>query len=191
MNWVDVALLLALGLSVLLGLWRGLVFEVLSVLGWIVAYFAAPYLAPWLLSVLDAGMGDWLREHQLQAGLPAMVGLLLAFFLILLLWGLGAKLLRALIHASPLSVLDRLAGAGFGALRGVLLCLLLVLVVGMTPAAASSAWRASQLAPVLDQLLVHARPWLPEALRSRLPAPSAAQPDESAGRALPVSSAAA
>jgi membrane protein required for colicin V production len=41
MNWVDVTLLVVLVLSILLGLWRGLVYEVLSVAGWVVAFIAA------------------------------------------------------------------------------------------------------------------------------------------------------
>ncbi len=43
LDWIFVALLLA---SLLLGAWRGLVYEVLSVLAWIVAFVLAQWLAP-------------------------------------------------------------------------------------------------------------------------------------------------
>lgn len=162
MSWVDLTLLALLLLSVLVGVWRGLVFELLSLAGWLVAYLAAPHVAPWLQTFLP--------QQRLGASLSAGLGLVLSFALVLLLWGLAAKLLRALVHASPLSVLDRLAGAGFGAVRGLLLALFLVVLVQMTPAAQWPAWQESRLAPQLHQVLGTLRPLLPDAVASRLPA---------------------
>lgn len=162
MSWVDLTLLALLVLSVLVGVWRGLVFELLSLAGWLVAYLAAPHVAPWLQTFLP--------QQRLGASLSAGLALVLSFALVLLLWGLAAKLLRALIQASPLSVLDRLAGAGFGAVRGLLLALFLVVLVQMTPAAQWPAWQESLLAPQLHHVLGTLRPLLPEVVASRLPA---------------------
>lgn len=161
-SWVDGLLLAMLAASVLLGVWRGLVFELLSIVGWLVAYFGAPYLAPTLQT--------WLPQQRLGPGLLHAAGLVLAFIVILLAWGVGAKLLRALIHASPLSILDRLAGAGFGLVRAVLLGILLVVVVSMTPVVAMAPWQASQLVPHLHQLLQSLRPLLPVDLSKMIPA---------------------
>ena len=162
MGWVDLVLLAVLAISVLLGLWRGLVYELLSILGWVVAYVAAPYVAPWIAPLLERQpLGP-----SLQAGLSLVVG----FLLVLLLWGLSARLLRALIHATPLSVVDRLLGGGFGVLRGLLIALLAVVVVGMTPAVQSETWRASQLAPVLQAALQGLAPMLPAELVKFIPA---------------------
>jgi len=152
--WVDLLLVAVLAVSVLLGLWRGLVFELLSLAGWVVAYLGAPYLAP-----VVAG---WLAHAHWVQGMQRGAGFVLAFLLILIVWSLGAKLVRALIQASPLSALDRLLGAGFGVLRGALLCLLMVVVVGMTPVAKSSTWQASEMAPWFEQVLVGLKPMLPE-----------------------------
>ncbi len=161
-GWVDIALLLLLAASVLLGLWRGLVFELLSIAGWIVAYFACPFLAPWIAA--------WLPTERIGPSLLHIASLVLAFILIVIVWGLAAKLLRALIHASPLSVFDRLLGGGFGVLRGLLVCLLVVVVVSMTPAVTSPTWQASVMAPRLQQLLQQMRPVLPEDLVKLIPA---------------------
>jgi membrane protein required for colicin V production len=162
-SWVDLLLLGLLLVSVLVGLWRGLVFELLSLAGWVVAYFGAPYLGPIL--------AQWLPQERMAPSLVHLSGLVLGFLLILILWGLTAKLLRALIHASPLSVLDRLGGASFGVLRGILVCLLLVVLVSMTPAVASTTWQASQLAPFLQGLLQGLRPLLPDELVELIPVP--------------------
>ncbi len=162
LSWVDLALLLLLLASVLVGLWRGLVFELLSLLGWVFAYFACPFVAPWIEA--------WLPAERMGPTLLHVAGLVLAFMLILILWGIAAKLLRMLIQASPLSFIDRLLGAGFGVLRGLLVCLLLVVVVSMTPAVGSPTWQASVVAPRLQQLLHQMRPVLPEDLVKLLPA---------------------
>ena len=42
LDWIFLAVLLA---SMLIGAWRGLVFEVLSALGWLVAFMAAQWWA--------------------------------------------------------------------------------------------------------------------------------------------------
>ncbi|MCH7345523.1 CvpA family protein [Pelomonas sp. CA6] len=161
MAWVDIALLAMLAISVLLGLWRGLVFELLSIAGWVVAYLAAPYIAPYAQG--------WLPQERLGPNLLHALGLVIGFVLVLVVWGLSARMLRALIHASPLSALDRMGGAAFGLLRAGLLSLLVFVLVGMTPAVNSQAWRDSQLAPWLGVGLQGLRPLLPQALHEYIP----------------------
>lgn len=156
LSWVDLALGGLLLLSIGIGLWRGLVFEVMSLAGWVVAYVAASPLAPWVETLLPQGQGS--------PALRQLGALVLAFVAVLVLWSLITRLVKALIHATPLSVLDRLGGAGFGALRGLLIACLLVLVIGASPLAESATWRASVAAPVLTQTLLRAAPLLPEPL---------------------------
>lgn len=153
MVWVDLLLLGMLGVSVLLGLWRGLVYEVMAILGWLVAYFFCVPLAPFITPLL--------QQTRLEPALLQALGLVLAFLLILVLWGLGAKLLRMVIHATPLSLPDRLLGGGFGVLRGLLIGLLVVVAVSMTPASRSQAWQDSLLAPWLQAVLQSLTPVLP------------------------------
>lgn len=162
MIWLDWIFLAVLALSILMGLWRGLVFEVLSLAGWAVAYFCMPWLAP----VLQ----EFLPQEKLGPGLAQALSLGLSFVLVLLLWGICAKLLRSLIHATPLSVLDRLAGAGFGVLRGLLICIAVVLLVSMTPAVESEIWLSSQLVPGLQTVIQAAKPVLPAEVLKLIPA---------------------
>ncbi|MFG6489424.1 CvpA family protein [Roseateles sp. BYS78W] len=154
LSWVDLALAALLLLSVGIGLWRGLVFEVMSLAGWVVAYFAASPLAPVVESFLPEGKFGPAVVH--------VVSLAIAFFFVLIVWSLASRLVKTLIHATPLSVVDRLGGAGFGALRGVFIALLLVLVIGASPLAETSTWQASRAAPVLAGVLRDAAPLLPE-----------------------------
>ncbi|HEV7777785.1 MAG TPA: CvpA family protein, partial [Luteibacter sp.] len=46
MNWVDYTILAVLGISVLIGLFRGLISEVLSLLIWVAAFWIARTFGP-------------------------------------------------------------------------------------------------------------------------------------------------
>jgi membrane protein required for colicin V production len=153
-GWVDWALLALLLLSLLVGLWRGLVFELLALAGWLAAWFSAHWTAPLLAPHLALG----------TPGGPIELGaaFAVAFVASLLAWGLAARLVRLLTHATPLAMPDRLLGGVFGALRGTVLLLALATVVALTPAAQSHDWRASQGARWLEDLLSVLEPLLPE-----------------------------
>jgi len=159
---VDWVLLAVLGLSVLIGLWRGLVFEVLSLLGWVVAYFAAQWFAPVTAQHLPVGTPGSALNHA--------AGFVVTFVAVLIVWALAARLVRLLITASPLSVIDRVLGAGFGLLRGLVLLLAVATVVSMTPAARSPAWKQSHGAAWLHAMLQGLKPVLPEGIAQHLPA---------------------
>jgi membrane protein required for colicin V production len=161
LGWVDGALLAVLALSVLVGLWRGLVFELMSLVGWLVAYVGAQALSPQLAPHVPVGApGSAL--HQGAAFALAFIGLLIV-------WAVLARLLRLLIHATPLTAIDRTLGAGFGLLRGALLLLVVATVVTFTPAARSQPWQDSQGANWLGQALRGLKPVLPTEVARHLP----------------------
>lgn len=152
--WVDWVLIALLAASAVVGLWRGFVFEVLSLAGWVAAWFGAQWLAPQLAPYLPVGKAG----GALNLGAAFALG----FVGLLLLWALAARLVRLLLHATPLSLPDRLLGAAFGLLRGVVLLLALATAVAYTPAAQSQGWRASQGARWLGHTLAVLKPLLPD-----------------------------
>lgn len=144
---VDAAMLAVLAVSVLIGLWRGLLFEVMSLVGWLVAYGVARIYAPTAQT--------WWPEA------PQALAFAGVFIAALVLWSLVARLVRLLLRATPLALVDRLLGAVFGALRGAVLLLAVATVVAMTPAARSPAWQQSQGAAWLQVVMDGLRPLLP------------------------------
>ena len=162
LGWVDWAFLAVLGLSVLIGLVRGFVFECLSLAGWVAAWFGAQWAAPQLAPNLPVGTPG--------SALNLAAALTLSFVAVIVVWSLLAKLLRMLIHATPLSIPDRLLGAGFGALRAGVLLLAIAAVVALTPAAQSQVWRESTGARWLESALHAVKPLLPESAWRRVPA---------------------
>ena len=161
LGWVDLALVALLLLSVILGLVRGFVYEVLSLLGWVAAWLAAQWLAPELAPKLPVGTPDSALNHA--------VAFAAVFIVALLAWSLLARLLRMAIHATPLSAADRALGATFGVARALVLMLAVTTVVMLTSLAQSAAWRHSHGAAWLNGALTGLKPALPPAIAEHLP----------------------
>lgn len=138
MNWVDYCIIAVLALSVLMGLWRGLIAEVMALACW-----GAAFAVAWMF-------GDRLAELFTSVDVPSvrlLLGYGLCFLGVLMAGALLAFVLRKLIAGSGLSGTDRLLGMMFGLARGVLLVLLAVLLLGFTPFPRDPWWRQSQLMP--------------------------------------------
>jgi membrane protein required for colicin V production len=161
MNWVDIALLVILGLSVLLGIWRGLVYEVLSVAGWVIAFFVAQRYAAEVALMLP--MAQFAPALQLAAGF-ALVFIATAFACGLVSW-----LVRKMVASVGLRPVDRVLGAVFGVARGLLILLGLTVVVAMTPLHAEPDWQASPVAAGLAQGVSAIKPVLPASMGQYLP----------------------
>jgi membrane protein required for colicin V production len=159
LDWIFATVLL---LSVLLGAWRGLVFEVLSVLSWVVAFVLAQWLALDVASYLPmGGSSDMVRYGA---------GFLLVFLATVMVGGLLAALLKKLMSSVGLRPVDRVLGAGFGALRGVLLLLLATVLAAMTPFKSSPAWHESIGVTLSLAVMQNIKPALPPELVKYLPA---------------------
>lgn len=139
MNWADYAILAVLGLSVLMGLWRGFVGEVLALAIWVAAFWLA-----WLGAPALAG-------HVPDTISTPSVRLLLAgatcFFLVLVTGAIVSFLMRRLVQGSGLSGSDRMLGMLFGLLRGFALVVLAVLLLSYTPLSQDPWWQESRLLP--------------------------------------------
>lgn len=150
LGWVDIGLVLFLLLSIVVGLARGLVFELLSLAGWFIAYFVALWLTPAFQPYFHIG--------EPASALNYAVTFACVFFASLLIWSIAARLVRAMIRATPLSPIDRLLGAGFGFVRGLVVLLVVATVVSVSPLSQSTAWRRSQGAVLLAAALQELRP---------------------------------
>jgi membrane protein required for colicin V production len=160
-GWVDLGLAAVVLISALIGVWRGLVFEVLSLLGWVVAYIVAQVAAPVVASILPIGTPG--------SPINVAVAFALSFIAAIVVWSLLVKLLRAVLHATPLQLIDRVMGAAFGVLRGGVVVLVIATLVLLTPLAKSAAWQQSLGAAWSSSALAVLKPILPEALGRHLP----------------------
>jgi len=157
-DWVVLALL---GGSLLLGAWRGLVYEVLSVLSWLAAFVLAQWFAP--------AAAQWLPISGWGQGLRYAAGFVLVFIGALFAGGLLAWLTKKLIEAVGLRPVDRTLGAAFGLVRGAVLVLAIGVVVHLTPLRNMQWWMESTAAGVSTVALKGLKPVLPENFAQYLP----------------------
>lgn len=160
MTVFDYAVLTVISASVLLGLWRGVVSEILALAAWIVAFLVARLLA--------VEVANGLTGQIAEPGLRLAVAYVLVFVGVLLVFAVARMLISLLLKAVGLGVLDRLLGAAFGVLRGMLVVLVAVLVAGMTPLPKAEWWRGAILAPPLETAVYAAKPWLPADVAKRI-----------------------
>ncbi len=158
LDWVFAAILV---LSLAVGAWRGLVFEVLSVAGWVGSFVLAQWWAPAVAQWLP--MGQWSPALRYAAGfVVVLVGSLFAVALL-------AMLARKVIEAVGLRPVDRILGAAFGLLRGFVIVLAVTVVAQMTPVKDTQTWNESAGAQAAAQVLKGLKPILPERCGQYLP----------------------
>ena len=158
LDWVFAGILAA---SFLLGAWRGLVYEVLSVVSWIAAFILAQVFAP------DAAR--WLPMGQAPESLRYAAAFLLVFIAVVFAGGLLAWLTKKLVEAVGLRPVDRALGAGFGLLRGALLLMAIAIVVNMTALHRDEWWTESKGAALSTAAVKSLKPVLPERFGQYLP----------------------
>lgn len=151
LDWILAGVLI---FSLLLGAWRGLVYEVLLVLAWAASFYVAQWAAP--------GVAALLPLQSASEPVRYAAAFVLIFIAAVFAAGLLAFLLKKLVEAMGLRPVDRTLGAAFGLLRGVILLLAATVVMDMTALKSSSWWLESRGAPVLTATLKGLKPVLPE-----------------------------
>lgn len=159
LDWIVAAVLAA---SVLLGLWRGLVFEVLSVLNWLAAFVLAQWLAP--------RAAQWMPLGRAGEAFQYAAGFVVVFILALFAGGLLAWLTKKLVEAVGLRPVDRALGGLFGLVRGMVAVLALAMVVHLTGLKEGGWWTESVTAGVATAALRGLKPVVPESFGAYLPA---------------------
>ena len=158
-DWICLGVLVA---SLLLGAWRGLLYEALAVAGWVCAYLAAR----WSADVV----GRWLPVGDSPEGVRYAAGFVLVFIAVAFLGGMLAWAARHAAKALGMRPVDRIFGAAFGVLRGVLLLLAVAALAGMTPVGQAAWWRESASVQWLHMALLQLQPLLPAAVGKYLSA---------------------
>ena len=158
LDWVVLAVL---ALSVLLGVLRGLVYEVLSVLSWLAAFVAAQWFAPQVSGMLP--MGDAAEALRYAAAFAVV------FIATVFAGGLLAWLSKKLVEAVGLRPIDRTLGAAFGLVRGIVLVLALAVVIHLTPLKNGGWWKDSVTGGVATAALKGLQPVLPADFGKYLP----------------------
>jgi membrane protein required for colicin V production len=160
MTWLDYAVAGVFAVSLLLGAWRGLVRELISILGWVIAFLAANLLA----GPLGPAMPQAIPSPELRVA-AAFVAV---FVVSLIVTSLAGLVLSKIVKAVGLGGLDRLLGAVFGAARALLIVLAAAVLAGLTSAPRQPYWKDSASGPLLVRVVGALKPLLPQTLTERL-----------------------
>ncbi|MDO4642266.1 MAG: CvpA family protein [Cardiobacteriaceae bacterium] len=144
LNWIDVALGGAFVISALIGLMRGFLKEVLSLIAWSVALYAA-----WMFAepVAQIYVKRYIEDSYISY-IAAFGGIFLG---VLFLIGVLNLLISQVLKASGLGFLDRLLGLILGVVRGVLIgCVIVFAMKFVGKKEEFPMWQQSQLAPYFE-----------------------------------------
>lgn len=159
MTVFDYLVLLIVATSLLLGMWRGVVGEIIALAAWVLALFAAKWwgtgLSQWFVGIADPT-------------LRTVAGWTVVFVAVLVAMALLRLALRGLIKALGMSLSDRLLGIIFGVARGLVIVLILVALGGMTALPREKWWSEAYFAAPLETAVLASKSWLPSDVAKRI-----------------------
>jgi membrane protein required for colicin V production len=158
MTGADWAIIGAIVLSILLAASQGFFFEVFSFAGVVLGYL----FAAWEFTRL----AGWLSPYVKALWIAELAAFFLIFLAVVMLAGMVGRIVRWAIREAGLRWFDRLLGAGFGFLRGIVI--VAVVVLGLASFAPGSRILAdSKLGPYF-LVVARAATWVaPSGVRAR------------------------
>lgn len=127
---LDIVIVTVVLLSAGIGLIRGLVKELLSLVSWVVAFVVAIYFSPVVAEQLPETWGS--------SSVRTVIGFALLFIGALIAAAILQWLIGQLVAGTGLTGTDRFLGFLFGSARGLLVCV--VLLIGIREIAGDAAW---------------------------------------------------
>lgn len=153
MIWIDVAILVVVALSAIIGFFRGFLREALGLAIWALAFYVA-----FVFSTPGAVyLQRWIHTDSIRLA----VAFAAIFLAVLIVGAVVSHLLGRLIRETGLAGTDRAVGIVFGVVRGVAVLIVLVLIAGVTPVPKQPWWHKSLFIGQLEQGALWVRAYLP------------------------------
>ena len=160
MTSFDYVVIVIVAASVALGVWRGVVGEIIALAAWVMAFVAAKWWGSEVARLFFSGIADPV--------LRLVTAWVAVFVVVLVLMALLRLAVRGLLKALGLGLSDRLLGIFFGLTRGLLIVLLLVTVGGMTSVPKEKWWSEAYFSAPLETAVLAGKPWLPPEISKRI-----------------------
>ena len=158
MTGLDFAVAAILLVSMLIGLWRGLLYEVLSLVGWPIAFALSKLFAGSIAPLLPIAQ-ETMRDTAAYA---------LVFIAALIAWGIVIRLSSRMLKSIGSDWMDGAMGGLFGVLRGGLVVLVLAWLAGLTQIPEQPFWRGALTSKTLEDIALLTKAWLPHDIAQRV-----------------------
>lgn len=159
--YIDIGFVVIIFLSLLIGAYRGFVRSFLSVLCWIFSGWITWQFGH-LTTPLFAGF-------ELDLKMQMILGHIAIFFVVLLLSSIVSAVISRALSFEGMSGIDTTLGTAFGALRGVLISLVLAVVGSFIFSVDSPLWQDSMVLPILEPYVFSVRNMLADILTAAPP----------------------
>jgi len=157
----DYTVIAIVVMSMLLGMWRGIIYEVLALLGWLSAFLIARWLAADVAAMLPA----LITVADIRTAIAYVILFITTLFLSSsIAWFVS----KAITKLGNLGWTVWVLGALFGIARGTILVLVLVLIAGLTSWPKDPIWREATLSRPLQNLALASLVWLPESVSKHI-----------------------
>jgi membrane protein required for colicin V production len=155
-NWLDILLLVIIAITVIIGAIRGFIRQIIGLVAVILGL---------ILAIKYYSYGSKIFAFIHNDVLAQLLGFFLIFLAVLCL-GLTINILLAKAVKGPFKALNRLLGAGFGLIKGVLICCVVVFGFLIFPVNAK-ALEESQLTPYCIEIAKAAYSLIPQELKDK------------------------
>lgn len=142
---VDIVILAVMAISLVFGLFRGLLRELLSLVSWVLAFWVAYRYSANVAEIIDRA----LQNPTLSQAVSAVLVFVIVLVALMVLTSLIAKVFKA----TGLAGIDRILGGLFGLGRGVVILLAALILASHTGAVEQDWYNASTMIPMFDRAL--------------------------------------
>lgn len=155
MNGFDLIILAVMLVFIVVGIWRGLVHEIITALSWVVSCVVAWWFAG-TVSGIFRGMVD-------DSSLRLLLAFALIFFVVFMLGMVVSWFVhKHLPGKRGFRIANRALGGVIGAARGAVVVIAVFLIAGLTSFPRHSWWREASFAPFFERAAVYVARYLPD-----------------------------
>ena len=134
MTPIDYCIIAVVFLSIFFGCFRGFIRELLSLIGWVLAFYTANFFTDSFYQLIPFNLDDSIKY---------IVGYFIIFISVLIIASMIIKLINKFIKSVGLGFSNFILGGFFGFTRGVLVVFVMIFLLEKTSFALNPAWENS------------------------------------------------
>jgi membrane protein required for colicin V production len=160
--WIDIVIIVFFTISILIGVYRGFVKEVLSVASWGLAAFMA--------FRFGEQASVYVKPYVSQQPLDLAIAYVAVFLVTLIGFSVVSHIVSKIFESSGMTGIDRSIGSLFGALRAAAIVVVLILVGRFMAMDNQQWWMDSWFIPYFEPLVVWFKTYLPADIIAKIEA---------------------